>query len=72
MKTALFAILFGFGITLALVLIERMAPGTQAVVLGVAVGVAASVPVCIVLLAIISQRKRPAIDGQAQLEDGNR
>jgi len=53
MKRALIPLMLGFGVTLALVIGQRLTTDAMAVVLGVAVGVAASVPTSVLLLALL-------------------
>ena len=48
--------MLGFGVTLALVIGQRMTTDAMAVVLGVAVGVAASVPTSLLLVALLRRR----------------
>ncbi len=50
--------LLAFGVTLALLIGQRMSTDAMAVVLGVAVGVAASVPTSLLLVALL-RRERP-------------
>ena len=50
--------MLGFGVTLALVIGQRMTTDAMAVVLGVAVGVAASVPTSILLVALVRRAQR--------------
>jgi hypothetical protein len=52
--------MLGFGITLALVIGQRLTTDAMAVVLGVAVGVAASVPTSVLLLALLRRTTREA------------
>ena len=65
MKRVIVPVMLGFGVTLALVIGQRMTTDAMAVVLGVAVGVAASVPTSILVVAL-AQR------GRAQREAGGR
>jgi len=65
MKRVIVPVMLGFGVTLALVIGQRMTTDAMAVVLGVAVGVAASVPTSILLVAL-AQR------GRAQRAAGGR
>jgi hypothetical protein len=58
MKRIVVPLLFGFGMTLALVIGQRMTTDAMAVVLGVAVGVAASVPTSILLVALVRRAQR--------------
>jgi hypothetical protein len=53
-------LMLGFGVTLALVIGQRMTTDAMAVVLGVAVGVAASVPTSILLVALVRRAQREA------------
>jgi hypothetical protein len=54
-------ILLGFGIALAIVIGQRMSTDAMAVVIGVAVGVAASVPTSLLLIALL--RKERGVSG---------
>ena len=58
MKRVIVPAMLGFGVTLALVIGQRMTTDAMAVVLGVAVGVAASVPTSILLLALVRRAQR--------------
>lgn len=49
--------MLGFGITLALVIGQRMSTDAMAVVIGVAVGVAASVPTSVLLVALLRRER---------------
>lgn len=60
MKRALIPLMLGFGITLALVIGQRLTTDAMAVVLGVAVGVAASVPTSVLLMALLRRTMREA------------
>jgi hypothetical protein len=60
MKRALIPLMLGFGVTLALVIGQRLTTDAMAVVLGVAVGVAASVPTSVLLLALLRRTTREA------------
>jgi hypothetical protein len=51
--------MLGFGVTLALIIGQRMSTDAMAVVIGVAVGVAASVPTSLLLVALL-RRERSA------------
>jgi hypothetical protein len=57
MKAAILAGLFGFGATLAVVIGGRMPGDAAEIVLGVFVGIVASVPVAVALIAVL---RRPA------------
>ena len=58
MKRVIVPVMLGFGVTLALVIGQRMTTDAMAVVLGVAVGVAASVPTSILLVALVRRSQR--------------
>ena len=58
MKRVIVPVMLGFGVTLALVIGQRMTTDAMAVVLGVAVGVAASVPTSILLVALVRRAQR--------------
>jgi hypothetical protein len=59
MKKLALPILLGFGVTLALLVGQRMSADAMAVVIGVSVGVAASIPTSLLLVAML-RRERPA------------
>ena len=67
MKRVIVPVMLGFGVTLALVIGQRMTTDAMAVVLGVAVGVAASVPTSILLVAL-AQRGRSQRAAGGRLE----
>ena len=67
MKRVIVPVMLGFGVTLAFVIGQRMTTDAMAVVLGVAVGVAASVPTSILLVAL-AQRGRAQREAGGQLE----
>jgi hypothetical protein len=50
-------ILLGFGVALAIVIGQRMSTDAMAVVIGVAVGVAASVPTSLLLVALLRKER---------------
>jgi hypothetical protein len=58
MKRVIVPVMLGFGVTLALVIGQRMTTDAMAVVVGVAVGVAASVPTSILLVALVRRAQR--------------
>jgi hypothetical protein len=60
MKRAVIPLMLGFGVTLALVIGNRLTTDAMAVVLGVAVGVAASVPTSVLLMALLRRATREA------------
>jgi hypothetical protein len=60
MKRVIIPVMLGFGVTLALVIGQRLTTDAMAVVLGVAVGVAASVPTSILLVALVRRAQREA------------
>jgi hypothetical protein len=58
MKTLLPLLLLGFGVALAVIIGQRMSTDAMAVVIGVAVGVAASVPTSLLLVALLRRERR--------------
>ena len=58
MKKWIVPLMLGFGVTLALIVGERMSADAMAVVIGVAVGVAASVPTSVLLVALLRRERR--------------
>lgn len=60
MKKVIIPMMLGFGVTLALVIGQRLTTDAMAVVLGVAVGVAASVPTSVLLMALLRRATREA------------
>ncbi len=60
MKRAIIPLMLGFGATLAFVIGQRLTTDAMAVVLGVAVGVAASVPTTVLLMALLRRGSREA------------
>ncbi len=60
MKRVIVPLMLGFGVTLALVIGQRLTTDAMAVVLGVAVGVAASVPTSVLLMALLRRTTREA------------
>ena len=59
MKRLIPLILLGFGVALAFVIGQRMSTDAMAVVIGVAVGVAASVPTSLLLIALLRKERQP-------------
>lgn len=57
MKKALLPLLLGFGVTLALLIGQRMSTDAMAVVIGVSVGIAASVPTSLLLVALLRRER---------------
>ncbi len=57
MKRLVPIILLGFGVALAIVIGQRMSTDAMAVVIGVAVGVAASVPTSLLLVALLRKER---------------
>lgn len=51
-------VLLGFGVALAIVIGQRMSTDAMAVVIGVAVGVAASVPTSLLLIALLRKERQ--------------
>lgn len=58
MKTLLPLLMLGFGVALAVIIGQRMSTDAMAVVIGVAVGVAASVPTSLLLVALLRRERR--------------
>ena len=58
MKKIIIPLMLGFGVALALTIGQRMTTDAMAVVLGVAVGVAASVPTTVLLMALLRRAQR--------------
>ncbi len=59
MKKLILPVLLAFGVTLAAIIGQRMSTDAMAVVIGVAVGVAASIPTSLLLVAML-RRERPS------------
>jgi hypothetical protein len=64
MKKLIVPLMLGFGVVLAVIVGERMSTDAMAVVIGVAVGVTASVPTSLLLAALL-RRERNAYRGEA-------
>ena len=60
MKKAIVPLLLAFGVTLAIIVGQRMSTDAMAVVIGVAVGVAASVPMSLLLVALLRRERARA------------
>ncbi len=58
MKRLIPLVLLGFGVALAIVIGQRMSTDAMAVVIGVAVGVAASVPTSLLLIALLRKERQ--------------
>lgn len=77
MKKAIIPLMLAFGITLAAIIGQRMSSDAMAVVIGVAVGVAASVPTSLLLVALLRRervggwRPEPPTSQPAQLQSPN-
>jgi hypothetical protein len=69
MKRAIVPLMLGFGIALALLIGRRMSTDAMAVVIGVAVGVASSVPTSLLLVALL-RRERVLTSLQGGAERG--
>jgi hypothetical protein len=67
MKQFVAPLMLGFGVTLALIVGQRMSADAMAVVIGVAVGVAASVPTSLLLVALMRKDRRSWQAEQANL-----
>lgn len=57
MKHVIAPAMLGFGVVLALIIGQRMSTDAMAVVIGVAVGVAASVPTSLLLVALMRRQR---------------
>jgi hypothetical protein len=62
MKKWIVPLMLGFGITIAIVIGERMSTDAMAVVIGVVVGVAASIPTSVLIVAILRRDRRSSPD----------
>jgi hypothetical protein len=77
MKKAIVPLLLVFAVTLAAIIGQRMSTDAMAVVVGVAVGVAASVPTSLLLVALLRRertggwRAEPPAAAQPQLQSPN-
>ena len=60
MKKTILPLMLAFGITLAAIIGQRMSTDAMAVVIGVAVGVAASVPTSLLLVALLRRERAGA------------
>lgn len=58
MKRVIPLALLGFGVALAIIIGQRMSTDAMAVVIGVAVGVAASVPTSLLLVALLRKERQ--------------
>ncbi len=58
MKHWIVPLMLGFGITMAVLIGKRMSTDAMAVVVGVAVGVAASVPTSLLLIALLRRERQ--------------
>ncbi len=66
MRTWLILGLLAFGVTLAVIIGQRMSTDAMAVVIGVAVGVAASVPTSLLLVALLRRERGAASYGRPE------
>lgn len=60
MKKIIIPVMLGFGAAMALIIGQRMSTDAMAVVIGVAVGVASSVPTSILLMALLRRERAGA------------
>jgi hypothetical protein len=60
-------LMLGFGIAMAVIIGQRMSTDAMAVVLGVAVGVGASVPTSVLIVALLRREKRTWHNEQPQM-----
>ncbi len=58
MKRWIIPLMLGFGVTMAVLIGKRMSTDAMAVVVGVAVGVAASVPTSLLLVALLRRERQ--------------
>lgn len=58
--------LLGFGVTLAIIIGQKMSTDAMAVVIGVAVGIAASVPTSLLLVALLRRQQPPGFRDESQ------
>ena len=58
MKKAVFPLMLAFGVALAVIIGQRMSTDAMTVVVGVAVGVSASVPTSLLLVALLRRERR--------------
>jgi hypothetical protein len=71
MKRLLVPLMLGFGMVLAWVVARRMSADAMAVVIGVAVGVASSVPTSLLLVALLRrERAMTSLPGGSERETG--
>jgi hypothetical protein len=71
MKRLLVPLMLGFGMALAWVVARRMSTDAMAVVIGVAVGVASSVPTSLLLVALLRrERAMTSLPGRPERETG--
>jgi hypothetical protein len=66
MKKLLVPLLLGFGMALALIIGRRMSTDAMAVVIGVVVGVASSVPTSLLLVALLRRERAMPLAGGAE------
>ena len=64
MKKIVLPLMLAFGVTLAAIIGQRMSTDAMAVVIGVAVGVAASVPTSLLLVALLRRERAGAWRGE--------
>jgi hypothetical protein len=69
MKRLIVPLLLGFGVAMAVIIGQRMSTDAMAVVIGVAVGVAASVPTSLLLMALL-RKDRSTAPWQPELPPG--
>jgi hypothetical protein len=69
MKKLIVPLMLGFGVVMAVLIGQRMSTDAMAVVIGVAVGVTASVPTSLLLVALL-RRERNTYRGEAMQPPG--
>jgi hypothetical protein len=62
MKTLLLVVGLGFGLMMAYIIGERMSIDAMAVVLGVAVGIVASIPTTLLLVALVRRSRQDSYE----------
>jgi hypothetical protein len=67
MKRWIVPLMLGFGVTLALIVGQRMSTDAMSVVIGVAVGVFASVPTSVLIVALLRRERRVWHNEQPQM-----
>lgn len=66
-RTTLLVGVIAFSVTLAIILGNKVNQTTASVIIGVAAGVAASIPTSFILLILLRNRQRPTLEQNSQL-----